>query len=198
MPVNTSAFVVEILLRGVVLGQETINRFFYASTSYASAMIDVIDAFDAVVPAYLVTFMNEQAGFTSIEAQGVRGTSDFASKPISELGVGTGDCMPPFVSWDFTLVRGGARERNGYKRIAGVGEASSVGGIPTSSVLAVINAGVHTLSDTFEVGADTWVPVIPRTRVNRVPVLPRQYWDMSSAIFSKIGSQNSRKYGHGR
>lgn len=198
MPQVIGGFVVEILLFGNILSQQTINRFFYHSTSFTDPISDLIDEFDANVVAYLTSFMNQNAAFLQIQAQTVQNGSSFGSKNISEVGAGTGDCLPPFVSWDFTLVRGGALERNGYKRIAGVGEGAQVNGIPTSGILAVINAGVGALFGDLATTGDTWSPVIRRTRVNKVPVIPPQYFSVSSVQFSKIGSQNSRKYGHGR
>lgn len=198
MPQVVGGSVVEIVLNGVTFSQQTINRFFYQSITFTDPINELIDVFDTVVVSYLTTIMNANAGFTSIVAQTVQGGSQFGSKSVVENGIGGGDMLPTFVALDFTYVRGGALERNGYKRFAGIGEASQAQGVPNSSYVAVINAGITALSQELLTTGDTWEPVIRRTRVNRVPQVPPKYYNVSSVIFSKIGSQNSRKVGHGR
>lgn len=198
MPVSIATFVLQVLLKGVVLDQETINRFYYGATAFVDTIDDFLAAFDGQVVANLIPFMNQNASFTLIEAQGVKGTTVFSQLGISRQGTNGGDCLPPYSSWDFTLVRAGARERNGYKRIAGVGEGNQTNGIANSGIVTALTAGATAMITAVNTTSDSWTPLVRRTRINKVPVSPAQYWGISNVVYSKIGTQNSRKYGHGR
>jgi hypothetical protein len=198
MPENTSAHVIEVKATGVVILQETINIWHYATNDTPGTLDDFLTAFNTDVLTNLLSFMNSNAGFNTVEAQYVKGGTSFASKVVTATGVGGGDCLPPYATWDFTYMRSGARERNGYKRIAGVGESSQVNGVATAGVLAVIAGTLASLGGAVNDGSASWVPVIRRTRIGRIPQVPPKYFDISAVVFSKIGTQNSRKFGHGR
>jgi len=199
MPIVTWNYVIEVLITGFVLGEETINRFFYATMN---APIDTLDdfltEFGNTVLTDVLAIMSNQSGFSVGTAQFVKGGTAFASKIYAAAGNVSGDVLPPFVAWDFTLLRGGARERNGYKRFAGVPESYQANGNPTTTAAALAAAAAVTMGSTVSTANDTWDPVIQRTVVNHIPQHPPVYYDISNVIFSRIGSQNSRKQGHGR
>jgi hypothetical protein len=198
MPQNTMAHVLTVKLTGQCITEQVLNVFHYASATFSDPIGDFMSAFDAQVAAAIQTVLSVDMVLTGVEAQEVKGGSSFGSLPIIRPGPQSGDCLPPFVSFDFTLVRGGALERNGYKRVAGVPEALQANGIVTGAALTALGLVADAMFDDITTATDTWVPVIQRKRVNHLSVSPIQYWTVSSVIFSKIGSQNSRKFGHGR
>jgi len=183
---------------GVVLAQETVNRFFYAGDAVPDTLDDVVADFATNVLTPISGCMNTNASFLNIVGQGVRGFAAFTSLGVSIQGTNGGDCLPPYAAWDFTLVRDGARERNGYKRIAGIGEGNQANGVASSGIVAALNTAAEAMFLSISDGTSEYNPVIRRTRVNRANVNPPQYWGVSNVIYSKIGTQNSRKYGHGR
>jgi hypothetical protein len=158
----------------------------------------MLDTFDTTVVQPMLDVMSNLAHVNTLEAQIVHGGGAFDVKTTSYGGHVSGDCLPTFVAWDFTLLRGGLGERNGYKRIAGVAETQQHEGIPTTganTLLALVAAGMNTA---FDSGGDVYNPVIRRGTINRVPQNPAKYYSVSNVLFARIGSQNSRKVGHGR
>jgi len=47
-------------------------------------------------------------------------------------------------------------------------------------------------------GTETYEPVIQRKFVNHIPKIPPVFYTISDVRYAKVGSQNSRKFGHGR
>lgn len=192
------AHIYEIKVRGSIFGQETFNTFYYGGAAAATALVDLAGGFnDAVLASWGILVSNE---WTSLEESvtHVKGGADFADFTVAVRGSVSGECLPPYASYDFTLVRGGVGERNGYKRLAGVAESSQsagiVAGAAVSNVITLANAMGGTISD----GVTDYVPVIRRETIHGVPQLIPVYYTVSNAIYSQIGTQNSRKYGHGR
>jgi hypothetical protein len=199
MPAVSYTNVYEILLRGVVLNQETINRFHYGTNGTPASMTEVAEAFDGVVAALVYLAINQNASFTQIDVNQIKGGNNFGSISISRQGTNGGDCLPPYAAYDFTLVRAGVGERNGYKRIAGVGEGNQTNGIANSGIISALNGAADAMARSMiTTSLVELFPVILRTRVHKVPVTGVVTYSISNCIYSKIGTQNSRKFGHGR
>lgn len=198
MPENTDAFVFELIMRSDTVNEKAINRFFYAGTSFTTAVTDIIDEFDSAVGTPLLNIMNVNSTIREYDLNFVKGSALFGSKAVIRSGTVSGSMCPTFVAWDYTYLREGVGERNGYKRFVGVSESSQDNGIVASGIVASLGILATALATPLTLGADTWVPVIKRTRIHRVPQSPAKYYDISDVAFSKIGSQNSRKPGHGR
>ena len=198
MPETLDPFIVRIRSVGDVLGQEAINVWYFHSSTYTSTPGDILSAFDASYITHQLDIMNANSHVTFIDAQFERGSTDFASLSLGVGGHVSGDCLPAFVSWDFTLLRGGALERNGYKRIQGVSESDQLNGQATAGAFANLNALSAFYAAGLTVGTDAWLPAIRRTKINHVVQTPPKYFTVSNVIYSKIGSQNTRKPGHGR
>jgi len=198
LPIVTDPYIVEFDVHGVVLGQEFINRYFYSCIDVTDAIDDVIDAFhDHVIPSQLA-IMSNQAAVLRIVGQSIRGSVAFAQHVLTETGLVAGDCLPPYAAWDYTLLRGGARERNGYKRIAGVPEAMQNNGVRTVGAAPDLDAFADVIGNTFSIGLVQFGPVIRRTKINHATQNPPVYYTCSGAAYSKLGTQNTRKFGHGR
>lgn len=198
MPALTPNFVAQLKLEGQNITEDTLNVFYYGSDTFADTLDDLITQFRAVVLSTFPAFTSTQCEYQGITATMVKGGNQFAAQSFSLGGSSGGDTLPPFVSWDFTLVRGGAGERNGYKRLPGVPEGLQAQGIATAGAVANLNIAAAAMEQIIVAVTDQWSPVIRRDVVNRVVQVPPKWYDISSVQYSRIGSQNSRKFGHGR
>lgn len=198
MPENTRAHVLKITLHGICISEETINVFYYASATRVDPLVDVFTAFDGVVLTELPPVSTVNSLYTQVDIEEVKGGSTFDTFAITRPGTVSGDSMPPFVSWDFTLLRSGAGERNGYKRIMGVPETQQAGGFASAGALANLNNVAIGLAAILATTNDEYVPVIRRKTIHHVPQTPPKFFDISTVNYSRIGTQNSRKFGHGR
>jgi hypothetical protein len=199
MPDAGYEFVYEVKLIGSIIGQESLNVFHYGAADELLDPSGWCTEFDTTIVALLLPLVADNYEATEITIQEVQGGIQFASKAVTEFGSVSGDCLPPYATFDFTYVRGGARERNGYKRFSGVPESRQANGVAN----ATSNALAATLAVALEqpvgsVGTGLLTPVIKRTKINHVVQTPPKYFTISSVIYSKIGTQNSRKFGHGR
>jgi|SRR6185369_1092498 len=132
-----------------------------------------------------------------IENQALVG--DFADiYPVSgNVGVVANITMPPFVAAAFRLNRSVRGIHNGQKRYAGFPEEGAVNGI--------LNPSYTTLMDTLAalIGSDLanddlsliYEPVIRHQTTPTSGVYG--YIRVASAVFTRISSQNTRKYGRG-
>jgi len=198
MPNSLATHVVRFTLVGTLFGQETINTFFYEVEDDGEDIEGEIAAFvDEVVPP-IQNVASNAWGVLRVDGEYVKGGTRFGSQEINQSGNISGDCLPSFNAFDFTLLRGGVGERNGYKRIAGVPESSQTNGVATSGALVNLALLSAAMFASLTVDAATLIPVIERSVINHVPQVPPQYFTISSVVYSKIGSQNSRKVGHGR
>lgn len=198
MPIDTNPFVMQAILHGFVTTEETINVFYFASATFDDPLSDFVSAWVTAALNYLAPVLGVSTLLDTVTCNMVKGSSAFFSQAISIAGTTSGDQCPPYVTWDFTYVRGGVAERNGYKRFSGVPESLQANGVATGGALANLNVVADKLENSVTLTADEWFPVIKRTRVAKITQNPPVYYDTSSVIYSKVGSQNSRKFGHGR
>jgi len=198
MPESSATHVIRFTLKGMCITVQTVNVFYYGGTTFAESTLEYLEAFRDDVIAYLAPVTTVSMEYNEIDMQMVKGSDTFDSLAVSIAGTSSGDSLPPFNSWDFTQVRAAAGERNGYKRFAGVPEGLQANGIATSAAETNLDIVADKLDNDLTVGAETWSPVIRRTRVNKVVLPFPKFYTISTVQYSKIGSQNSRKYGHGR
>lgn len=198
MAENTDPFVYRFTVIGTIQSVvETVNVYYYAGMNEVSSVDDLCSNFSETVINPLLPLMHGASAFTELQFQGVKGDFGFTVKPLTAAGSASGEGLPPYASWDFTYLRQQLGERNGYKRIGGLSESQQGYGIPTPSALALLNLAAAGMASTITDGTNSYTPVIHRTRVNRIPVHPAKYYGISTVAFSKIGTQNSRKFGHG-
>ncbi len=199
MPAISAHFAYEIKLFGLCITEQTLNVFHYATTGIVDCDVnDLLAAFKAEVSDNLTSIAATEMSYYQITAQEILGGVQFGSLAVSNNGIVSGDCLPPFNAWDFTYVRGGARERNGYKRMAGVPEAMQAQGIITGGSLPAVNAAAGHMAADIVASTITFHPAILRRRINHIIQTTPQLYSISGVNYSKIGSQNSRKFGHGR
>lgn len=125
------------------------------------------------------------------------------------VGAEGGDALPPTDTWTFKLLRPDGSFRHGFKRFAGVAEAAQSKGLPTSGVVASLTAIAAMLAGAVQaqsivagvpagvIAGNTMHPVIFQKVINGDPIIPMNVGDVTDAVFSRIGSQDTRAYGRG-
>lgn len=199
MAESTLSIVYKITWKGRLMGQQTINTFYYGADTPPDSLEALGNAQFAKCFTDLEQIVSNQWAIESIDIEGVKGSTQFASVPGATSGIVSGDCSPPFVSWDFTMQRAGVGERNAYKRIAGVPESMVTLGVITSSARTLADIAAPRFAEALTVDApNDWLPLIKRTSIHKVHQTVPKYYTMSTGLYSQVGSQNSRKFGHGR
>lgn len=199
MPQISGGFFVELKIRGTVIDQEMVNVFHFHSVTFAEPLADMINGFWTNVGTLWRNLVSTGVVFTQIDGQEIGGAGAFASVPLGVSGFVSGDCLPPYAAWDFTYMRGAALERNGYKRLAGVPESYQASGIASSTGQSQAGLVAAAFFTHVALGiADDWEPVIRRRKIGHVVQTPPKFFSVSNVVYSRIGTQNSRKFGHGR
>lgn len=197
--------------------QETNNVFHYKESGgtsgtldqYANGLMNLIETFIYPITSVVQRYIRIDASILDADGELVNGESVFFPS-ANDNGVVTGESMPPFVTWTYKYVRPDATFRHGFKRFAGVAESQQNSGFPDSGALSVLNAAAVALGDlvpgmTVDVDGNPdaevtdvgMVPVILQRIINGDPISPVNVGEVGSVVFSKIGTQNSRKYGVG-
>jgi hypothetical protein len=197
MPEATYPHIYRVTMVGDFAGQQCLNMFFYGGATAFTQTTDIVAPFESTVFAALRPILSSSYTLDRLDVQHMRGGGDFGTVAVGTVGSVTGDALPPFVSWDFTILRGAFHERNGYKRFAGVAESQQLNGVATTAALSLLGTAALALASTLTVDTVIYDPVIQRRVVNGVPLLDPSYWTTGGAAYSKLGTQNSRKPGHG-
>lgn len=131
--------------------------------------------------------------------------------PSSQGAGGEGaDALPPESCWTFKLLRPSGSFRHGFKRFAGVSEAAQANGFPTSGVVTSLNTIATLLATALQaysigsggapdapVAGSSMQPVIVQKIINGDLISPVNIGVVTAAVFDKIGTQNTRKFGRG-
>lgn len=109
------------------------------------------------------------------------------------LGAVAGSDGPPFVTFAFRKNRNTRRTRSGQMRVAGVVEGASEDGILSGAFEDDVNALATALGQLLQDGTGgTYVPVIVSKAKDGTMLATNA---ISSFEYTRIGTQNSRKYG---
>lgn len=195
---------------------EVNNIFHYHVSARNTATLDEFAAgLWSTLQAVLLPRTNAIVEYDSVEgrivdADGLLVNSElFVIDPSIGVGADGGDALPPTDTWTFKLLRPDGSFRHGYKRFAGVSEAAQAKGLPTSGVIASLAAIASVLSSPIQaqtitaglpsgvISGNTMHPVIFQKVVHGDPISPMNVGDITAAVFSRIGSQDTRAYGRG-
>lgn len=191
------------------LGQLVQNVFFYKVTAIpvtAGGMDEyeqVCASFNADVRILELAIQHEQLEHGVTTVDNITNGLDFGAVEADVFGLLEGDELASFYALNFILRRTSKITRNGSKRFAGVAETSVNGNSYTGSMTPV-NALAAALAAPLKDGAsptpnDFAIPVI----VGRKLVSGHYEYDLtkinpvSSAAFTAVSTQRSRKAGHG-
>lgn len=154
----------------------------------ANAMIDIVFQTERLI-------VSNHVVFDRVEAICLSNDLDFWTElfDANTFGAVASEALPPFVAWDFKLVRETRASRNGRKRIGGVPESFQNKGVVVLGAAAdAVNDHAATLGGSIASISfgGTWVPKIYRWN-------PEAIFGVVGCDYVKITSQNSRKFGVG-
>lgn len=204
------------------LVQEINNIFHYQVTSVGSgdgapATLEEWAAgfIELVLPVILgtigniVTYTNIESRLLDSDTGALVNGVPVGIDPSLGVSSNTGDTLPPTNCWTFRYNRPDATFRHGYKRFAGVLEASQDDGIAVGGILTGLSdlglqleqpLSAYTLEagipDTVVTGAAA-IPVVLQRRKNGDVLNPIAIAPVSDVVYAHIGTQNSRKFGVG-
>jgi hypothetical protein len=178
---------------------DVLNVYWYEQTDDDGVAGDLAVAFQQFVEDYVCYVQSEIVGHVRLGVYNTNNPLDwYEITPAGVAGTRGGDCLPPFVNWQFRLNRANREVRNGQKRICGVPESDQVNGIMTGNVSVVLT----NLAEAMEAplflnpGDYQWTPRIVRRIPPIIPGGPWTYlpFPLASVQYVAITSQNSRKY----
>lgn len=198
--------ILRVTLKGTVQLQEMVNVFHYFAQISTGAVEDTLAQFatafqsDVVVP--IAGIINNQSQFTYVKIEGVEGnneTYETAFAPI--VGTRTGEAMPPFVAWEYQLLRATSATRHGWKRFGGIAEPDHSNGVPNPTFQATLDALAATLYAGFDTGTvpftKLYSPILASYIVNGMPRVTPVFNSVNNIIYKRVTSQNTRKFGRG-
>jgi hypothetical protein len=154
-------------------------------------------------------YIRIDASILDTDGELVNGESVFFPS-ANQNGAVAGEGLPPFNCWTFKYVRPNSSFRHGFKRFAGVPESFQVTGFPSSGALTPLASAANALETPViamtqdvdgnpdaVVSGSEMTPVVVQRIINGDPISPVNVATITDVVFSKIGSQNSRKYGVG-
>jgi hypothetical protein len=125
--------------------------------------------------------------------------------PGTVVGARTGECLPPFVCYAFRKNRVSSAVRNGQIRIAGVSEGDQANGVVAGGMTAALNAVATLFQTTISFGGGQTALFQPRIfRAGRPagpggvpPAVIQADFEIQSVVYTRISTQNTRKFGRG-
>lgn len=185
------------------LGQQVLNVYYYRITAitglFDGYLSELNDYWDANVLLPICDIQSDGLAHNSREWRNIsNGVDLFVDGTVVEgrLTTTEGAETPSYLSAGFLLQRESLATRNGYKRFAGIPEASVQGNTYVglgADILTLQTALAGDLNiDLFSVAE----PVIVKRPIV-VPVEDYIYSSIGSAIFRGLGTQNTRKAGRG-
>lgn len=216
IPVTTSELL-EFKLKGFYDGVVEVNNIFHFQCNAGGT--GTLNQFAAGLwhdlSAVLLPRTNDSVNYESVEGRIIDTSGNLVNSEMfiitapNGLGADGGDSLPPTDTWTFKLLRPDGTFRHGYKRFAGVSEAAQTDGMPTSGVVASLDAIAVMLASqvsaytivggvpTAPVAGATMVPVILQKQLNGDILDVVNIGYIEQAVFSRIGSQDTRAYGRG-
>jgi hypothetical protein len=218
MPISVAVDdLLEFKLKGFFENAVEVNNIFHYHVSAVTTA--TLDNFAAGLWATLATVLLPRTAaevtYDLVDARIVDADGALVNSEVFVIAAGTGDgaeggdSLPPTDTWTFKLLRPDGSFRHGFKRFAGVAEAAQSKGLPTAGVISSLTAIASMLSAPVQaqtitggvpagvISGNTMHPVIFQKVINGDPVSPMNVGDITAAVFSRIGSQDTRAYGRG-
>jgi len=183
-------------------GMSAINVWHYQQTSLGSGASQCVNLNNAFIAGILPTLVQTQLTLVThdvLETINLTVPGDFENRPLlATSGTQTGEGMPPYVSWAFTLYRASRLSRNGYKRIVGVPESLVSNGVAIPAAASYLTAFAALLASpiTDPVSGAVFKPVIYRKYATSTGGLPGTF-DVAAGVYGGVSTQNTRKFGRG-
>jgi len=180
--------------------QTVLNVYFYeevVSPTTLTPPLALVQAYRDKVITPLLAVQSIALSHVQYSATNLDDPASFGVFDLIEAGGVGSESLPPFVAWAFRLNRATRVVRNGQKRYAGVAESDQVNGEATGAALTRLNAVASALDDPLEQATPdgSWVLRI----AHALGTIPETYtpYPVASVSYSRISSQNTRKFGRG-
>lgn len=224
MPISVAVDdIIELKLVGNYNGSVQVNNVFHykiASLGTGTGAPATLDAFGAgfvlgilpdilAITADVVTYTSIDVRLLDADTGAlVNGETVLILPPFGD-GAGSADALPPHDCTTFKYVRPNSSFRHGFKRFAGVSEDGVQDGLPTGGAISFLNALALTLQgampayplpvdeDDDPITGAAANPVVLKRVFNGDPLNPIEVAEIVNVVFSRIGTQNSRKFGVG-
>lgn len=178
----------------VMQDQDMMNVYYFRQENGSDGAQALAEAFEQVILPNIVAIQHSSVTHTEIEVINVFDEEDFYSLALTSGNVGerTGEVLPRFNAWGFTILRATRLVRNGSKRIAGIAEGDILNGVPAGGFLSTLNGYADALAATLEdSNGNAWdlkIPKGPWVGATVPLAMP-----ISGVIFAQATTQNSRK-----
>lgn len=190
----------QVTARQMYLEQELFNVYYYRVVQLAPADSSVyelfVDQFISTVIDPIRQIQNTLLTYNQIEVRNLSNGLDLYTETVDIDGLISADltnAAPSYVSAGFKLVRESLATRNGYKRIAGLSEGNIVGN-GFNFVAGDQEEIQNGLASDISIGLALFAePVIVRRPITVPAGTGYTYASIGSAIFSGLGTQNTRK-----
>lgn len=206
MPVVGTNSLFELKLFGDILGNATLNRFFYFLPQPPDTVeaVDVVFEFETKLAAIWEAAVSVDWDGTRVTCDEVTSIQNFFDSTTNiGPGTGVGVNMPPYVSASIRLFRTTKETRSGWKRIGGILEEQQQNGALEVASLAAFNTLADGFADTLPSVGGSITPAIVRVTLDPATgdPNPADEWVYnlvaSAAANSNLSTQNTRKFGRG-
>lgn len=162
--------------------------------------------FESNVDPLIRAIQNDIISTISINVENIVPSSDntyLSYTAGTRVGAKGPDSLPPYVNWAFRLNRNNSAVRNGAKRFWGVSEGDQTDGVAIPGMTVDLNALSARLALTLGIPGTTslYQPRIFRAGrpaktipAKTIPAMVQADFDVASATYTQISSQNSRKF----
>lgn len=186
----------EITLQSVTGGREIENVFYYwdITNTPITNISGIAVQFDLNLMAALAAATSDTILFSNIKIRDVKGSiPDFDTAPTAPAGLIAGDVLPPFNAVRIDLIGQTKLTGRGYKRFAGIPEASTSGDSLTPAAKIPWNGVATQLNNGLTVGADTYFSIIFGRPTPTLPTRSESNLILSALVRDVITSQVTRK-----
>lgn len=173
-----------------------LNRYYYQQVSgEGDGAAQLISAYLASVLPQIIAIQSVFIEHYRIEVYTPDNPSDFAAESLSTSneGLRTGEPLPDFVTWSYTLQRPFRSFRSGRKAYTGVSELDQSGGAPTPGMSSLLDNLATSLSESIlpPGGGYDFVHSLVKNLDQPIPI--REVAAITSVSFRRISTQSSRK-----
>jgi hypothetical protein len=204
MALNSSD-VLRLTLCGTVFTEQACNVFFYLINigSGSPTLEDVLEGFRTVVLPSILDIQSQDVEYDTAEADNLTNGIDFGTDPLYAgiTGNVSGEALPPYAAWAFTLERASKLTRNGAKRFAGVPESAQQDGVVTAGFNPTLVTAATAIGTSFAYsnaqGAFSAFPLIVGVDTTGQRDLSRVQIPTGAVANAVVSTQNTRKFGRG-
>lgn len=191
----------------ILAGQQVLNVYHYkqlADPTIGTPIAALEGAFYTFIQSLAMPAQSTSLAHLGYRVTNLDNPDEFDVLVSTETGQVAGDCLPPFCAWAFRLNRATRSVRNGQKRVGGVPEAFQVNGVETAAAEALlVPLGIAMGAIITEpVSGGSFQPRILHKATEAgpggvPPATPRADYAISSGQYTRLSTQNTRKFGRG-